>query len=370
MKKKQKTKTAYLLQAAVRLRAKQIKVSRYTWPAWKRCYPQSPKSEWEKINCPGHVELFVQKIYEVMTMKNEPNSERPSILVVTIDEEYFQWLTDQGKENTDESRQAYIDHIEEEQAYRLLKKHGEHVMLHGAFLQLSHIGPYTQYTQEECNPMSKKTQEMLLQFLQPAFPDGKIYILPYYLTAEMAYHHYHDLQNLAEIYFDEGVTASIRNLYANSKKNPIENALRYIALFTHETVPSAIFSADTVFDPLRPCRVPETVVLSNDMKHFSVPHDEFLMPWKAIPETIATQVQQDLETHLVVFAETIMPRYLLPLLHPQKIQSFQQTIATLAAQLTQKDGPISEAVHSIGGFDTVFSSAPEATAKTKGKVVC
>ena len=90
-------------------------ITRYSKDAWLKCYPESSEEEWEERQTPDSLYDYID-LQEYLLDKEFENP----IKIVTLDEEYFDWLG--NKENNYKSRLEYAYLVSDEDAYRLLKK--------------------------------------------------------------------------------------------------------------------------------------------------------------------------------------------------------------------------------------------------------
>lgn len=104
-------------------------VTRYTWDAWKKCYPTSTKDEWETVTMPESVALFLDHMPDY----DELVDDGVAVEVVTLDDEYFEWLG--GRKNTSDMRAKYAESIHPDEATRLMMKNGLDVETHTRLLR-------------------------------------------------------------------------------------------------------------------------------------------------------------------------------------------------------------------------------------------
>lgn len=96
-----------------------INISRYTEKVWLDSYPESNKEEWEEQTLPMEYDNFVDKCLDVLQNNNLFANK---INIITLDDEYLDWLNINNLKNTQDNRQKYIESISPENAQRLLDK--------------------------------------------------------------------------------------------------------------------------------------------------------------------------------------------------------------------------------------------------------
>lgn len=104
------------------LRPTGLRMTRLTFEAWMKCYPDSNKEEWEMVTQPHCLSDFVMDGIEQMGYNPDLCvDDVEKVKIVPIDDEYFKWLEETGTENTTERRAEYD--MPDDKAEELLKKY-------------------------------------------------------------------------------------------------------------------------------------------------------------------------------------------------------------------------------------------------------
>ena len=98
---------------------KEILIPRISRTVWKKLCPDESEAEWEYDQMPGHYTDYIGScIYD------EENRIAPKqkIKVVALTNEYLNWLDLQGIQDSDRSRQKYMEQIDDKKAEQLLQR--------------------------------------------------------------------------------------------------------------------------------------------------------------------------------------------------------------------------------------------------------
>ena len=98
---------------------KEILIPRISRTVWKKLCPDESEAEWEYDQMPGHYTDYIGScIYD------EENRIAPKqkIKVVALTNEYLNWLDLQGIQDSDRSRQKYMEQINDKKAEQLLQR--------------------------------------------------------------------------------------------------------------------------------------------------------------------------------------------------------------------------------------------------------
>ena len=189
----------------------QYNITRYTLDAWIKTYPNGTVKEWEEVTNPNSFSLFLGlHKCELEEILMERTMILPETRVVTIDDEYFEWLKKEGLENTRENRMDYINHVvDDDNATRLMKKHGwdvEYFTL-GIPLVVFHskdnIPKYTRYM------FQADVVKKLKEYLEKIFGQGNIFLSRYILNLEDYPENAERFQDIAKISFESGATVQL-----------------------------------------------------------------------------------------------------------------------------------------------------------------
>lgn len=152
--------------------------TRYTKEAWLRCYPESNENEWEEVQQPYSVSDFLKKQFEILEYKGFCTDHIEEIHIITLDEEYFDWLEKEGLENTEDSRKLY--RVPEKDSDRLMRKHRMDRDYKVMFLPVSTFlkGNVKEYV------LSQNTAGKIREYLRNVYGKGNVWFPGYVLNCQ------------------------------------------------------------------------------------------------------------------------------------------------------------------------------------------
>ncbi len=95
-----------------------VLVSRYTYTAWMQHDPNSSYFAWQRANMPENLNGLLKRVWD----SGRIDKEKEFIKIITIDEEYYGWLTANDLTGTPEALNEYKRRMPDKEATRLLKK--------------------------------------------------------------------------------------------------------------------------------------------------------------------------------------------------------------------------------------------------------
>ena len=155
--------------------AAMINITRYTYDAWMQTYPESNKEEWEKVASPDDPFEYAYSIRERLRLRQDQN-----LRIVTLDEEFFAWLKENGLENSEETRIKYINEVSDEAALRLLNKqeYNKPVYLFGISLTVS---SFPDPIEEKEIELSSDIRNGLRNYFEALFGEGNVFVSKYFV---------------------------------------------------------------------------------------------------------------------------------------------------------------------------------------------
>ena len=180
-------------------------IARYTYDAWMKCYPNSSYEDWENIMSPRSIFDFIMTIENNISEKLELTLEDfKSILIKTIDENYFEWLKENGLEHNDKNIQKYTNEMPIENADELIKSNNMNVDDSLCFLHITAAGEndFGNNTEFYMNDEAQKSLEL---YLKSIFEDSEIFVPGYIMAAEMAHNSAETVAEQGNLYFKNGI---------------------------------------------------------------------------------------------------------------------------------------------------------------------
>ena len=154
---------------------------RYSLDAWLKTYPELSINDWEEYNCPdNYIDFFAGIIFENKEIEDLVYGNKDFALIqVIIDDQYFEWLERENKENTPENRILYGVSLTKEERIELIKKNHMDRAYTTLCIALSCIdeNPKKEYKFK----LSKKTRKELTNYLGKIFGKNKVYVPGYVL---------------------------------------------------------------------------------------------------------------------------------------------------------------------------------------------
>lgn len=222
-----------------------ISTTRYAFDTWKKLFPESDKSEWEKKTRPNDLVDFVCMIHDDM-MTNVPGkvANNYQMRVVTLDDEYLEWLGD--REDNNETRTLYVRDIPDADCDRIAKENGlnytYNVCLYPIYLSVD------EFVAGENRFLSKTTRKEFESYLKLISPKSDVYVLPYCLDMEYAVDHEEEIINLAKHYFSTGKEIERFGWRKVQREDFNELVVYSIPIVFRETHDSMIFTPNYLLD--------------------------------------------------------------------------------------------------------------------------
>ena len=141
---------------------------------------------WAEKMCPGHTITFVEgKFDDLKAIDILPRSEFDHALIVTLDQEYLDWLKD--KPDTTENRIQYMSGISEEKATYLLHKSELDYEANWCFLLISAYFRGSIRSTRTTYHLDENTQNDIQRLMEEHFPGADIWVTPYLFSADSAH---------------------------------------------------------------------------------------------------------------------------------------------------------------------------------------
>lgn len=183
---------------------RRIKASRSTYEEWKQTHEDEPekhtKDEWVSRIKPYNVYDYALMVYQDMS-RRVPDARH--IRIVTVDEEFEDWLEHEDLPNDLQSRVQYKNEITGADADRLLIKNRMNLAYYVMYLPIvvSIDAGSVLHIPEK---LGKETTDMIKESLEAFYGEGSVYLPGDLLTPEEAFVSELRMQMLADEWFSKG----------------------------------------------------------------------------------------------------------------------------------------------------------------------
>lgn len=150
-----------------------INVIRYTRDAWDKFFPEDSE-EWKYVSNPNSVLDFIDVQQKLMEDNLGYANEDIPIKIVTIDDEYFDWLGD--REDSTSTRLEYCDSIDAEKAMELAEKYDMQYSYTACFFPLILLPDDLENAKKR---LTRKTQEEFEKYIKTITPDLDVFVAPF-----------------------------------------------------------------------------------------------------------------------------------------------------------------------------------------------
>ena len=245
----------------------------YTKDAWFKCYPDSNEEEWIQTTQPNNLKLYLCTIYTQIEKLVEKNPDL-SYRIITIDDEYFEYLNAHNIENTSQNRIEYIKQVTDEDALRLYIKHKDE------FMSYKVAGmPITLYS-KELYPTDKaintelpeELRKKIERYLEQFYGEKNVYVPQYLLKPSTILTDYERFYSLADDYLENNRKIKL-GIYGTQTIKKGTNITRlYIPIYFRIVPTTMRFTKDTIFNPqLNELRIfPEySIYITDVLQEFS-----------------------------------------------------------------------------------------------------
>ena len=211
-----------------------MSLTRYSYEAWMKCYPDSNYDEWEYSTEPTSLLEYIAGQMERLEKEQNIIYDELPTKVVVLDDEYFEWIGQ--KTNTSDMRAEYAKYVSEEDALRLAKKNN----LHYSYELYLYPVLLFKTAMRKNMILTRNTQMEFIKYLKQISPTLDIYALPYVLTISDIDERYDEAINMAKTYFETGIHIEHDEwvLRKNNCKNRLD--MYFIPVVTRETHDSMV----------------------------------------------------------------------------------------------------------------------------------
>ena len=176
-----------------------VLITRYTQDAWEKVTGKT-ESEWQVMT------FATNAIYSANILLAEQNmnaKDFSEIRMITIDQEYFDWLEANNLKESTKNRSLYCVSMSEEKATELMKKYkyDRVLMMTFFFVPVCHI--------KNQFPLStsfsaKGIKNEVTEILETVYGKGKVYVSEYFIRPTDYMQNQFQIDSLALHYFEEG----------------------------------------------------------------------------------------------------------------------------------------------------------------------
>lgn len=186
---------------------RKIKASRSVYDTWKKFQAErsedTSKDAWVKTANPYNVYDYAYFVFKQVTGKS--HDKETCIRVVTIDEEYEEWLEYEGRKDSIESRHNYKNLLSIEDIDRLLIKNRMNRAYYPLYLPFTVESDGKGFVKTS-GTLTDETRDSIKRSMEVFFGSDTIYSLGCFVTPEEAKTLDIKLQMMACAYFENGIS--------------------------------------------------------------------------------------------------------------------------------------------------------------------
>lgn len=227
-----------------------LTITRSTFTTWMKSQAKGTKENWEDRMCPyctgDFLQVYSDYFDEIFEEKGGFNpNDFSGILIKTLDEEYFSWLEETGKENSEASRLEYP--MSYEKAEELLKKNHFDRDYHLMLLPFTFMADdmFSQLTNFSLNQEEKNK---LVKLLEEAFGEGNVCVVPYFLKPETVLNEYERLMDMACSFFENSTSIRYGRYQEQKNRRGVNYLEMAIPVIIRGTRNKCYYSMDELYD--------------------------------------------------------------------------------------------------------------------------
>lgn len=221
----------------------QANITRYTYDAWKKCFPQSNYTQWYDQTHPDNILDFLEDSSNTIG-KQYSSVKKTKFKVITINKEYFQWIKENRMEDSQDTRISYANQMTAQTAKKLLKEEKMNTDYQILFL-------YGVVTLKEYKDTNIILPELLIQkisqYLSTIFRSQEIFIPGYVLKTETVIEHSDKLLNLAKAYFEDHQRVKLGMMEKQEYIKGTNIALYFIPVIFKKEFDEALFAYEDIY---------------------------------------------------------------------------------------------------------------------------
>ena len=222
---------------------KQMNVTRYTKEVWFKTNPDSTEEQYEIIASPHNPYHFIANM-----MEHTPDSAYEDVAemrLITLGQEYLDWLHENGYENNEKNRIDYVNSISTEEADEIMKKyHFNRVLsLGGFFVSLVSEG-YSMIPRKTVFRLEKEDRERITEILEETYGKGNVYVPGIMVKPDVYVLQKDRFEEMALDYFVNGKEPNL-NRWMEQKFAPGTNASAVVVpVFLWDELDSCVITVD------------------------------------------------------------------------------------------------------------------------------
>lgn len=245
-----------------------IVLPRYTQDVWKQLFPHMEEGNWEVINQPRSLIDFLDFTISALERKGCSFKNVEDISVVTLGQEYTDWLEENHLMHTPDQYLNYFQTLTPDDTNRLSVKYHLNHNIQCATLPMVVIKDDAFQTNSNFH-MSKETHDNLVAYFGSIFGSDRIYIPPYYFKGDVCVNDYSTLYNMAYVYFTEHQNIRYEKFTSQDfDTDDVNLTYFYVMIFTYEECDSAVFTYQNLYlredGKVNPLRIPSCVILNSN----------------------------------------------------------------------------------------------------------
>lgn len=164
---------------------REASIAIFTRDAWFRCFAGTTETAWQEEGHEDDVHMaIVDNLKRFMDKKICDIKSLKDIRMVAIDEEYFQWLEKEGKEDGEESRDGYIRSVSDEKAEHLWKKNHMGMIYTCCSLVCTLLGVDLDRSATTRFLLTKEQQACIREQLEKIFGEGTVWASRQFVVPE------------------------------------------------------------------------------------------------------------------------------------------------------------------------------------------
>ena len=245
-------------------------IIRYTLKSWMKIYPSSDENNWAAVNYPENIYHFLDNAINAIETEMELYPD-DTIRVVTIDEDYFEYLKENNLVDNQEVRTQYATEYPFTDT-DLLKKIKENDMLRAYTLLTIPVI----YLSEEVNNKStnylltQEQKEKLTQYLEKIHGKGNIYVYGNFIGIDHIIEDESRIIANGNLHFKKGINFELFDYKKQRYAGPINLAFLGIPFLAKVPINKCVFKMSELTEIFNDCKYNPEYVSNLTSEEFSI----------------------------------------------------------------------------------------------------
>ena len=221
---------------------KMLNVTRYTKDVWFKTNPDSTEEQFQMIATPYNPYDFIVNLVERVEDINF--DEIDAIRLVTLGQEYLDWLKENGLKNNEKNRIKYINSIDTDEADQIMKKyHYDRVLSTSAFFVSLKGEGFSNMPRKTVFRLEKEDKERITEILENIYGEGNVYVPGCIVKPDVYILQRERFEQMALDYFVDGKESDVKR-WMEQKFAPDTNiSAVVIPVFLWDEIDSCVISA-------------------------------------------------------------------------------------------------------------------------------